>query len=75
MCALPLNASLVTIEKGKAAPAPDPAAVPEPEWIGITTRLTPDVHEQLRRLAFERREPMGKVIERAVVAYLDQRTE
>jgi predicted transcriptional regulator len=43
--------------------------------IGITTRLTPDVHERLRRLAFETREPMGKVIERAVVAYLDQRTE
>lgn len=66
----PLNSTLVTLPKGRAAPAGVTEA--EPERIGITTRLTPDVHERLRKLAFDLREPKGKTIERAVLFFLDQ---
>jgi hypothetical protein len=64
-----LDAAALVVERLAAlAPA-------EPQRIGITARLTPELHERLRRAAFDMREAKGKVIERAIIAFLDQRAK
>ena len=70
----PLDAGIVTVRKGEAAPASEPQKLkPLPrveERIGITVRFPATIHERLRVLAFERRTSKQALIEEWVAAQL-----
>jgi hypothetical protein len=50
---------------------PTPSAPPPPiPTVALTFRAPADMHERLRRLAFDTRQPVQRLIEEAVTRYL-----
>lgn len=68
-----LDAALLSVPKGEAGAAPAEAsstALPAGR-VAFTLRITPELHERLRRMAFEQRRPMQDLILEAVARWLD----
>lgn len=58
--------------KGQGALPERPAATPiRPRTVPLTFRAPVEMHERLRKLAYETREPIQKIIEDAVSRHLD----
>lgn len=73
----PLSAALLGTPKGEAtSSSPDPqplspsATLPSGR-VALTLRIAPELHERLRRLAFEQRRPMQSIILEAIASHLD----
>jgi hypothetical protein len=61
-----------TIPKGHGALPELPASLPaKPNTVPLTFRAPVEMHERLRKLAFDTREPIQKIIEAAVSRHLD----
>jgi hypothetical protein len=75
----PLSDSLLPkIQKGEAAPAPEPGklarAAVSPKRISTTYRITEETHEALRRLAFELRIPQQALVDEGLELVIAKRT-
>jgi hypothetical protein len=58
--------------KGRGALPEQPSVSPDrPRTVPLTFRAPVEMHERLRKLAYESREPIQKIIEDAVSRHLD----
>jgi hypothetical protein len=58
--------------KGHGAVPERPASVPaKPATVPLTFRAPAEMHDRLRKLAYDTREPIQKIIEDAVSRHLD----
>jgi hypothetical protein len=57
--------------KGRAAVPEHLARLPAARTVQLTFRAPVEMHERLRKLAFDTREPIQKIIEVAVSRHLD----
>jgi hypothetical protein len=64
----PVGSQAGTHEKGRTETH---AAQPPTGRVALTLRITPELHERLRRMAFEQRRPMQDLILEAVGRWLD----
>jgi hypothetical protein len=70
---VPLSDGLVRINKGEAAPTPEPNRRKQPEpakRVPMTFRITETAYEQLRRRAFELRVSQQALVDQALDRFL-----
>lgn len=59
-----------TAGKAKSKPAKPKAKAPEPQWVQLTTRLSPKDAERLRKLAQADERPLMQYIRRVLEQHL-----
>ena len=64
-------ADTIPIKGQGALPERVAAAPTKPQTVPLTFRAPVEMHERLRKLAFDTREPIQKIIEDAVSRHLD----
>ena len=67
----PTMAERIPIKGQGALPERSAAATARPRTVPLTFRAPVEMHERLRKLAYDTREPIQKIIEDAVSRHLD----
>jgi hypothetical protein len=70
-----LNAELLNVPKGEAAPdLPSPEREPDQNvgWVSLTMRVEPEIYEEFREIAFRRRRKMADLFRQALKLWLKE---